>query len=487
MIHCQNITIQYGSVKVIDDIDFKVNKGEVFGIIGPNGSGKTSLLKAIGGGLAPTNGEIVIDNRSLSSYRSKELARKVAVLPQQSETAFSYSVWDVVALGRYPYLKGWLQGVTKKDNEVITQAMQQTNTYQFKDKSMQQLSGGERQRVLVARALAQEPDILLLDEPTNHLDISHQMSLLNSLQQWSRERGLTVIAVLHDLNMASLYCDRVLLLDKGKAVALGTPVHVMEEKQLGNVYETTLERKEHPAVPSPLITFIPEKVLDSAALNTLQIERSKEWIKIESTQKWKTLSSSVIGAGFRWHNQFVNRHVNKNYHFDNVELEYAEYLQRNGLDPKDTLGMMTAAMLDDASIVVSKGEPAVMAIISAGASNAVDASVAYQQADWKPSIGTINIWIFIEGVLPEAAYIQATMTVTEAKAKALNDEQILDPVSQTIATGTSTDSVLIAASQSGPSYPYAGTITSLGKEIARLVYQGTREALERNKRRRKLT
>ncbi|MFC0559819.1 heme ABC transporter ATP-binding protein [Halalkalibacter alkalisediminis] len=485
MITCQNITIQYGQEKVVNNLSFEVNQGEMFGIIGPNGSGKTSLLKAIGGGIIPKEGEIMIDHRDLSAYQSKELARKLAVLPQESDTAFSYSVWDVVALGRYPHQKGWLQGISKRDEDMITQALLQTDTYQFRTKPLQQLSGGERQRVLLARALAQEPDILLLDEPTNHLDISHQMGLLNSLKQWSHERKLTVIAVLHDLNMASLYCDRVLLLNEGSSVALGTPVDVMEEKQLEGVYQTSLQRKEHPAVPSPLITFTPERTEDFAVIKDLKVERLHEWIKIESSQKWKTLSSAVIGAGFRWHHQFVNRHVDKNYSADNVEMEYGQYLREKGLDPNDTLGMMTAAFLEDASILISKpSSPAIYVMISAGVSNAVDAATAHQQADWIPVMGTINIWVFIEGNLPEAAYIQAVMTVTEAKAKALHDEHVIDSVSGTIATGTSTDSVLIASSQSGVRYPYAGTITPLGKEIARLVYKGTRDAIKRNKIRR---
>jgi iron complex transport system ATP-binding protein len=485
MINCQNVTIQYGQTKVIKDLAFEVKQGEVFGIIGPNGSGKTSLIKAIGGGISPTNGKISIDNRELKSYHSKELARRLAVLPQQSETAFSYSVWDVVSLGRYPYHKGWLQGMTKEDKEVVEQALKQTDTYQFCEKPLQQLSGGERQRVLLARALAQEPDVLLLDEPTNHLDISHQMTLLNSLKQWSKERQLTVIAVLHDLNMASLYCDRVLLLNEGRAKALGTPIDVMEEKQLGTVYETSLKRNEHPAVPSPLITFIPERRNDFASIEELKIERSSHWIKIESMYKWKTLSSAVIGAGFRWHHQFVNRHVHKDYDCDDVEGEFANYLHERELDPNDTLGMMTAASLEDASINRSRSDgPSMLVVISAGVSNAVDASHAFHQVDWAPPIGTINIWVFIEGNMPEAAYVQATMTVTEAKTKALVDENVLDPISGTVATGTSTDSVLIATSQSGPSYPYAGTITPIGKELARLVYEGTRETLQRNKIRR---
>lgn len=473
-------------MKVVQDLSFEIKKGEIFGIIGPNGSGKTSLLKAIGGGITPEGGDIVIDGRALSSYRSKDLAKKLAVLPQESETAFSYSVWDVVALGRYPYQKGWLQGMTKQDERVITEALKQTDTYPFRDKLLQQLSGGERQRVLLARALAQEPDILLLDEPTNHLDLSHQMSLLNALKQWSRDRKLTVVAVLHDLNMASLYADRILLLDEGKMVALDSPNRVMEEKQLEDVYGASIHRKEHPSVPSPLITFIPDREvgLSRSAIDSLTIEQTSEWIYIKSEQKWKALSSAVLGAGFRWHDSFMNRHVDKSYCCDDPEGEFKTYLRDHFLDPHDTLAMMTAAKLEDASILRSAEDaPSILVMISAGTSNAVDASKAHQLPKWEATVGTINTWVFIEGEIPEAAYVQALMTVTEAKAKALHDEEIRDPVSGTIATGTSTDSVMIASTQSSPYYAYAGTITPVGKEIARLVYEGMRATIQSYKKR----
>ncbi|TWI54632.1 heme ABC transporter ATP-binding protein [Halalkalibacter nanhaiisediminis] len=486
MITCQNVTVQYGSMKVVDELSLEIKKGEFFGIIGPNGSGKTSLLKAIGGGMIPVNGEIIVDGKSLSMYRSKDLAKKLAVLPQDSETAFSYSVWDVVSLGRYPYQKGWLQGMTKQDEQVITEALKQTETYQFRDKLLQQLSGGERQRVLLARALAQEPDILLLDEPTNHLDLSHQMNLLNALKHWAQTRQLTVVAVLHDLNMASLYCDRILLLDKGKMIALDSPTHVMEEGQLERVYGVSLNRKEHPSVPSPLITFIPERERENqlSAIDRLIIDRSPERIYMKSDKKWKALSSAVLGAGFRWHHAFVNRHVNKDYLADDPVTECKTYLHENGIDANDTLTMMTAARLEDASIIRSGPDaPAILVMISAGTSNAVDASMAYKLADWKTTVGTINTWVFIEGELPEAAYVQALMTVTEAKVKALHDEGIRDPVSGTLATGTSTDSVMIASAQTGPYYEYAGTITPVGKEIARLVYEGMRTTIQHYKKR----
>lgn len=484
MITCEDLTVQYRTKDVIRSLTFTVNKGEVFGIIGPNGSGKTSLLKAINGGLPPAEGRIEIDGKLLAAYGSKELAKKMAVLPQQAETAFSYSVSEVVALGRYPYQKGWLQRTTKQDEEMIAAALKQTDTWKFRDTPLQQLSGGERQRVLLARALAQEPDILLLDEPTNHLDLSHQMQLLDALRQWTGTRQLTVVTVLHDLNMASLYCDRILLLEEGEMVALDSPHKVLKEEQLAHVYQTTLMRKEHPSVPRPLITLIPDngEQAPPSVLDALTIEHTEKWIKMTSANKWKTLSSAVLGAGFRWHHTFVNRHVDKDYNAVDPEEEYRSFLTEHGLDDEDTLAMMTAARLEDASILRSENQsPALLVMISAGTSNAVDASCAHRLPDYAKTVGTINIWVFIDGELPEAAYVQALMTVTEAKAKALHDEEIRDLSNGTIATGTSTDSVMIASSQAGEMFPYAGTITPLGKEMARLVYEGMRRTLQRYK------
>ncbi len=221
----------------------------------------------------------------------------------------------------------------------------------------------------------------------------------------------------------------------------------------------------------------------SAALEQLEIEHTAEWIFVKSDRKWKTLSSAVLGAGMEGHHQFINRHVPKDYCFDDPMEEYRQFLHTRGITG-DVLAMMTAAKLEDAAFMRSKdGAPELFIIVSVGTSNAVDASKAWAHPKWQSTIGTINTWVFIDGYLPKATFVQALITATEAKVKALHDEDIRDSVSGTIATGTSTDSVMIAATQTGPLYPYAGTITEVGKELARLVYEGTRAAVKRNKKR----
>lgn len=486
MLKVHNLTGGYNDSLVIENISFEVNKGEIFGIVGPNGSGKTTMMKMITNSLEPTSGEILLENKPLTSYSTKEIAKIMAVLPQHSSSAFSYTVEEIVMLGRYPYHKGIFHTITNRDEQIVTDVMKQTGIYQYKNQSLDVLSGGERQRVMLARALAQEPKLLLLDEPTNHLDISYQIALLDLLKEWTKEKQLTVIAILHDLNMASLYCDQVLLLDEGKMVDLNKPQKVMEEKQLEAVYETRVRRKEHPTVPSPLITLVPkmEEKLEQSFIHSLQIEQNEQYIKIESPKFLKTLSSSVIGAGFGWEKVFINRHVSKNYYCDDVELEFIQYIETLGIDHEETIGMMTAAILEDVCFETVEHEDfSLLVAVTAGISNAVDASKAYLQDDSIVTVGTINTWIFIDGKLSDAAFVQAMVTATEAKVKAMQEKQVIDPVMKTIATGTSTDSISIAATQAGRYFPYAGTITPLGRNLAKAVFEATKNAIEKNKER----
>lgn len=481
-----NLSGGYNGSEIVKNISFSVSRGEIIGIIGPNGSGKTTLLKMISGLLPISAGEILLNGRPLAAYSSKKLAREIAVLPQNSESSFTYNVKDIVALGRYPHQKGFLNATKNNDQEVVTEAMNQTKISKFSDHFFHTLSGGEQQRVLLARALAQEPKLLLLDEPTNHLDISFQMSLLDSLRDWTNQKSLTVVAILHDLNMASLFCDRVLLLDEGKQIALDKPNIVMEEAQLEKIYETPLRRKQHPVVPKPLITLLPKNNQNEQQklLKKLTVSKTAELIVIKSPVQFKTLSSAVLGAGFGWERTFVNRHVCKDYSCNNVELEFKNFLEMNNLDTSETIGMMTATNLEDASFIErNETDFDIFVMVTVGISNAIDASKAYYHHKTNLEVGTINIFIFIEGNLSEAAFVQAMMTATEAKVKALHDEQVKDQVIGTIATGTSTDSLLIAATQTGTVLPYAGTVTALGKSIGLVIYEATVTAIRRNKKR----
>jgi iron complex transport system ATP-binding protein len=490
MLQVKDISYRYQHEIVLKGITFSVEKGELFGILGPNGSGKTTLLKLLSKELSPESGTILLNGKILSTYGQKEFARIVAVLPQTVETSFGYTVQEAVELGRYAHQSSLFPKWTDKDEKAVTEALQQVDLWEKRDKGVDSLSGGERQRVYLARALAQNPEVLLLDEPTNHMDISQQMKLLNTLKTWTKEKKLTVIAIFHDINLASLYCDRVLLLHKGEMIGVNKPRHLVDERTLQKVFQTSVKRQEHPTVPKPLITFLPNIEAFGEQCGDIRdkvtVKANDEMITIKTMHPFKVFSSALVGAGFQWATHFVNRHVPKDYRCDDACEEMKQYLRMHDFDIHRTIGMMTAVRLEDAVYVYMKEEYfSLLTVVTAGVGNAVDISKAWGREMLVQGPGTINMMIFIDGHLTDAAYAQAMMTATEAKVKALFDEQIIDPETATPATGTSTDCIAIAATQKGHYFEYAGTITSIGKAIGRSVYEATRQALQKYKQRRR--
>jgi len=235
-IEATGLRFSYGPVPVIDDVSLTLRRGEMLGVIGPNGSGKSTLLRLLSGVLRPQAGAIAIHGQPLATYARRELARAIAVVPQDTLIEFPFSVTEVVLMGRSPHLGGFaFEG--DRDLEVARAAMRRTGVLELADRSIHALSGGERQRVILARALAQEAGILLLDEPGAFLDIRHEVEIYDLLQELQGE-GRSVISVLHDLNLAALYCDRVALLKAGRLVRLGPPAEVITYALLTEVYET---------------------------------------------------------------------------------------------------------------------------------------------------------------------------------------------------------------------------------------------------------
>ncbi|WP_445490601.1 heme ABC transporter ATP-binding protein [Niallia sp. 03133] len=484
MLKVNNLYFQYTGRTILSDLSFSVNKGELLGILGPNGSGKTTLLKLISGILKSEEGEIFIKEKKITDYTAKELAKIVAVLSQHAKESFSYQVKEIVALGRYAHQRTWLHSWSKEDEGIVQEAMEITGIAHFQNASIQELSGGERQRVYLAQALAQEPEILLLDEPTNHLDLSYQKELLDNLKQWSQEKGLTIISIFHDLNLAGLYCDRLLLLHEGEMVADSLPSEVLQEEKIKKVYKTNVKQTMHPQTAAPQLVLLPQKISNSEILiDEKYLSVSSQFVVLSSPKPLRTISSGVTGAGIGWYNSFVNRHVDKSYQCDDYQQEMKQYLLEHHFNPGQTVGMMTAVYVEDAAYHTYKeGDFSVFIVVTAGVGNAVDAARSKEH----PShllLGTINIWIFINGELSEQAYVQSIMTATEAKASVLRDQHVIDPNTGTIATGTSTDSILIAATQEGTKLEFAGTITRLGKLIAAGVAECLTEALEKRNRR----
>ena len=214
---------------VLRGIDMKVKRGEVVGLLGPNGSGKSTLIRCMSGTLIPEQGSVMLGNRNIASMSRRDVAREMAVVPQNSELGFDFTVAEVVSMGRYPH-EGILHLSDPSQGEAVERAMRRTKVLRFKERPMSRLSGGERQRVLVARALAQEPKVLLMDEPTKDLDIRHSLDIMGLIKRMSETDGLTVVSALHDLDLAARSCDRVVVMKGGRVFASGLTRDVLDER-----------------------------------------------------------------------------------------------------------------------------------------------------------------------------------------------------------------------------------------------------------------
>ncbi|WP_226086382.1 heme ABC transporter ATP-binding protein [Mesobacillus sp. S13] len=468
MITVKNLTGGYAGGEVLKGISFQVGKGELFGILGPNGSGKTTLLKMISGALESREGDIELDGRPLTQYTPKQLARMMAVLPQHSDQAFPYSVKETVSLGRYAHQKGWFHSWSEEDEQIVVKVMDQTGITHLQEKSIVELSGGEKQRVYLAQALAQQPRILLLDEPTNHLDLSFQKELLDLLKKWAAEEELTVVSIFHDLNLASLYCDRLLLMENGELLIVDSPVEVLKEERIKSVYKTEIKNHPHPEIARPQLLLMPETdgVHDAAPqIDDRFLDVGADRIDLQSPVKLRTMSSGITGAGIGWHSSFVHRVVPMEYDCSDHKAEMADYLQENGFIPSETVGMMTAVPVETASYRSFEAEGmSIFIIVSAGSTH-------------RDSPRNINTWLFINGKISEEAFIQSAMTAAEAKISVLQELEGSGAGVAGQPAGISTDSICIAATQQGEEISYAGTATPLGKLISEGIYTCTKEAI----------
>ena len=253
MLEVKGLTCGYGKRVVLHGVSFGIKKGEFVGVIGPNGSGKTTLLRAVSGFLPSTTGTISMEGRGTHHMAHRELAQRVAVVTQSAEAAPLFSVAEFVLLGRVPHWRGLQLLETQKDVEIAERAMELTGIGHLKERSMGELSGGERQLAFVARAIAQGPHVLLLDEPTAHLDIGHQVQIMDLLRQLNREQLLTIVVVLHDLTLAGLYCERLILLREGRLHRIGSPTDVLTEGVIEEVYRTAVTVMETPVGGRPII------------------------------------------------------------------------------------------------------------------------------------------------------------------------------------------------------------------------------------------
>jgi iron complex transport system ATP-binding protein len=241
---------------VLRGIDLRLDPGEMLALIGPNGAGKSTLLRLAGGVLRPSAGSASLLGRDLQSMRPRDVARLVAVVPQEGPIPVGLVVREMVGLGRTPYAR-LLLGPTAHDREMVDWALHAAGAEQLAERFVDELSGGERQRVILARALAQEPRLLLLDEPTANLDLHHQVAMLELVRGLTRNRGLTVLAAVHDLQLAALYCDRVALMHAGRIVSQGQPEAVLTEPLLLEAFGQRVVLSEHPTHGVPLVALVP--------------------------------------------------------------------------------------------------------------------------------------------------------------------------------------------------------------------------------------
>ncbi|UPV99419.1 heme ABC transporter ATP-binding protein [Halorussus gelatinilyticus] len=262
MIEIDDVAVELGGNRVLDGVTTTVEDGRFVGLVGPNGAGKTTLLRTIHGVLAPDRGEVRVGGDPVSSLSSKEASRRVAVVPQDTTLSFDFPVEEAVAMGRHPYRSRFSGPQSSRedtsDRERVRSAMERTEVGDFAERSITAVSGGERQRVLLARALAQDTPALLLDEPTASLDINHQVRTLELVRELADE-GKTVVAAIHDLNLAAHYCDELRLLAGGEIRASGDPETVLAEDHLEAAFDTRAVVSSHPVTGSTYVTALPER------------------------------------------------------------------------------------------------------------------------------------------------------------------------------------------------------------------------------------
>ncbi len=250
-----HISAGYHREKIIKDISLEIKKGEFVGIIGPNGSGKTTLLRSMSKVLPLLEGDITLEGRDICGISLKEFCQRVAFVSQDMAINFPFSALEIVLMGRIPHLKR-LQAETKKDVVIAENALVMTDSLYLKEKSIDEMSSGERQRVIIAKALAQEPVLLFLDEPTSHLDIGHQIQILDLLKRLNRKNNLTIVMVIHDLNLAGEYCNRIALLNEGGVFKEGAPSEVLTYQNIEAVYKTVVVVNNNPISSKPYVVLV---------------------------------------------------------------------------------------------------------------------------------------------------------------------------------------------------------------------------------------
>lgn len=252
MLKIDDVHAGYGTHRVLDGVALEVDRGEIVALLGPNGCGKTTLLRVVTGVHTAASGSVSLDDADIATMAPTEVARKVAVVAQSAPLPEGFTSLEVVLMGRTPHLR-LLASESARDVEIARNAMRRTECWDLRHRYVHELSGGERQRVVIARALAQEPSLLLLDEPTSHLDIQHQVETFRLMLSLCRERRIAVLAVVHDLTLAAAFADRVALMERGRIAAVGAPAAVLHANAIARVYGIAVRVLTHPDSGRPII------------------------------------------------------------------------------------------------------------------------------------------------------------------------------------------------------------------------------------------
>lgn len=251
-LQARDVRLGYGDREIVSGLDVNVPPGRITVIVGPNACGKSTLLRAMARLLPPTGGSVLLDGRSIQEMPTKEVAAVLGILPQSPSAPEGITVSDLVGRGRYPH-QGWFRRWTAEDDEAVARALLSTDVLELADRPVDELSGGQRQRVWIAMALSQRTDILLLDEPTTFLDVSHQLDVLDLLTDLNRERGVTMVAVLHDLNLACRYADHMIAMKGGRILAEGRPRDIVTEELVGEAFGMRCTVLDDPASATPMV------------------------------------------------------------------------------------------------------------------------------------------------------------------------------------------------------------------------------------------
>lgn len=405
MLNVKQVTGGFPNRKIINRVSFQVNQGELFGIIGPNGSGKTTLLNMLSG-VHPYNGEIQLCGKPLVSYTPKDRAKIMAVLPQNPTQSFDYTVRETIALGRYAHQTGWLPILAENDVRIVQEVIEQVGVSHLANRGIHELSGGERQRVYLAQALAQESKILLLDEPTNHLDVSYQKELFDLLKRLAVEKDLTIISIFHDLNLAGLYCDRILLLEDGAVNRIGSPKQVLTKEMVREIYHMKVDAYTHLDIPTPqlMMTRPKNQGMDCTYIREMMCKELDGSVILHSPSPLRVVTT-VGYQGNGWYHTFrkgSSNSLDTNEYELNIPGAITNWHQR--FYEYDGLSILIISL---AKVV---GE------------------IAY-----------VDVWIVMDGRLDEEAYIQNVAIVTEARMMAIYDRGLK--------TGFPAGGTLIASTQ----------------------------------------